>query len=56
MCLLLVMLHNTFEVVKLYLWGSYPYIIGIVRWGSYFYTAEVGKMSVGMQSRGERNS
>lgn len=47
MCLLLVMLHNTFEVVKLYLWGSYPYVIGIVRWRSYFYTAKAEAIIIG---------
>jgi hypothetical protein len=34
------MLHNTFEVVKLYFWGSYLYIIGIVRRSWYFYTSK----------------
>jgi len=50
MCLLLVMLHNTLEVVKLYLWGSCQYVIGIVRWRSYFYTAKAEEIIVGWGS------
>lgn len=33
------MLHNTFEVVKLYFCGNHLYIIGIVRRGLCFYTS-----------------